>query len=54
MVKLIHSLVDIISCLGFLKPIVLAMQLCQMIVQGVYIHDSTLLQIMDKETAKKL
>ena len=47
-VKLIHALVDVISCLGYLKPIVLAMQLCQMLVQGMWINDPPLVQIMDK------
>lgn len=49
--KLVHSLVDIISSLGFLKPIVLTMQLCQMLVQGMWLDDSSLIQIMDKKSA---
>jgi hypothetical protein len=28
------------------------MQLCQMIIQGMWINDSTLIQIMDKKTAQ--
>jgi hypothetical protein len=51
MLKLIHSSVDIISSLGYLKPIILTMQLCQMLIQGMWITDSTLVQIMDKKLA---
>lgn len=51
MLRLIHSLVDIISSLGYLKPIILTMQLCQMLIQGMWITDSTLVQIMDKKLA---
>ncbi len=52
--KLIHSLVDIISSLGYLKPIILTMQLCQMLIQGMWITDSTLVQIMDKKLAQSI
>jgi len=51
MLRLIHSLVDIISSLGYLKPIILTMQLCQMLIQGMWITDSTLVQIMEKKLA---
>ena len=52
--RLVHSLVDIISSLGYLKPIIMTMQLCQMVVQGMWITDSTLIQIMDKKTVMLL
>lgn len=53
-IKLVHSLVDIVSSFGYLKPIILTMQLCQMLVQAMWINDSPLIQIMDKSLAKTL
>jgi pre-mRNA-splicing helicase BRR2 len=53
-VRLIHSLVDIISSFGYLKPIILTMQLCEMLIQAMWINDSPLMQIMDKSLAKTL
>ena len=54
LLRLVHSLVDIISSLGFLKPIILTIQLCQMLVQGMWITDSTLVQMMDKNLAQRI
>ena len=53
-VKLCHALVDIISSFGYLKPLILTMQLSQMLVQAIYIGDSKLLQVMDKELCEKI
>lgn len=43
--KLLQSLVDVISSQGWLKPALAAMELSQMIVQGLWDKDSPLLQI---------
>ena len=48
-VKLCHALVDIISSFGYLKPLILTMQLSQLLVQGLWIGDSKLLQIMERD-----
>jgi len=53
-VRLIHSLVDIISSFGYLKPLILTMQLCEMLIQAMWANDSPLIQIMDKNLAKTL
>jgi hypothetical protein len=53
-VRLTHALVDVISSFGFLKPLILCMQFCQMLIQGMWINDSPLLQVMDKATATLL
>lgn len=53
-VKLTHSLVDVISSFGHLKPLIFCMQFCQMLVQGMWINDSPLLQFLDKATVKIL
>lgn len=53
-VKLCHALVDIISSFGFLKPLILTMQLSQMLVQALWINDSKLLQVMDQELCHKV
>lgn len=45
---------DIISSFGFLKPLILSMQLCQMIIQALWVNDSRLLQLMDSQTAALL
>lgn len=50
-VKLIQALVDIIYSFGYLKPLILCMQLSQMIVQAMDITDSKLLQVMDSDLA---
>jgi preprotein translocase subunit Sec63 len=50
-VKLTHALVDVISSLGYLKPLIFCMQLCQMLVQAMWIDDYALMQILDKPTA---
>jgi pre-mRNA-splicing helicase BRR2 len=44
-IKLIQALVDVTSSQGWLKPALLAMELSQMVVQGVWERDSPLLQI---------
>eukprot|EP00607_Mallomonas_marina_P009084 CAMPEP_0182419832 /NCGR_PEP_ID=MMETSP1167-20130531/4187_1 /TAXON_ID=2988 /ORGANISM="Mallomonas Sp, Strain CCMP3275" /LENGTH=663 /DNA_ID=CAMNT_0024594943 /DNA_START=1322 /DNA_END=3313 /DNA_ORIENTATION=- len=43
--KLVQSLVDVISSQGWLRPALAAMELSQMIVQGLWDRDSPLLQI---------
>lgn len=44
-IKLLQALVDVVSSLGWLRPALAAMELCQMIVQGLWDKDSVLLQI---------
>lgn len=53
-VRLTHALVDVISSLGYLKPLIFCMQFCQMLVQAMWVNESPLLQVMDKATAKVL
>ena len=53
-VRLTHALVDVISSLGHLKPLIFCMQFCQMLVQAMWINESPLLQVLDKATAKLL
>lgn len=53
-VKLTHALVDVISSLGHLKPLIFCMQFCQMLVQAMWINESPLLQVLDKPTVKVL
>lgn len=53
-VRLLHGLVDIVSSLTFLKPLIMTMQLCQMLIQAMWINESPLLQVMDKALADKL
>lgn len=36
-VKLLHSLVDIVSSLTYLRPLIMTMQLCQMLIQAMWI-----------------
>ena len=56
-VKLLQALVDVISSQGWLKPALAAMELSQMVVQGVWARDpaSVLLQIphFTKDTAQR-
>ena len=53
-VRLAHALVDVISSLGHLKPLIFCMQFCQMLVQGMWVHDSPLMQILDKKLVQVL
>lgn len=53
-VRLTHALVDVISSIGYLKPLIFCMQFCQMLVQAMWINQSPLLQIVDKQTVKVL
>ena len=53
-VKLTHALVDVISSLGHLKPLIFCMQFCQMVVQAMWINESPLMQILDRATVKIL
>jgi hypothetical protein len=53
-VRITHALVDVISSFGFLKPLILCMQFCQMLIQGMWINDSPLLQIVDKSVSQTL
>lgn len=54
-VKLLQALVDVISSQGWLKPAIAAMELSQMIVQGMWDKDSALLQLphADKATVER-
>lgn len=53
-VKLTHALVDVISSLGHLRPLIFCMQFCQMLVQAMWINESPLMQILDRQTVKVL
>lgn len=53
-IRLTHALVDVISSCGHLKPLMLCMQFCQMLVQGMWINESPLLQILDRPTVRLL
>jgi len=50
-VRLLHALVDIISSFGYLKPLILTMQLCEMLVQAMWVTDSPLLQVVERPYA---
>ncbi|KAJ5078160.1 u5 small nuclear ribonucleoprotein helicase [Anaeramoeba ignava] len=43
--RLLHAMVNVISTLGFLKPALTAMELCQMCVQALFATDSVLKQL---------
>ncbi len=53
-VRICQALVDIISSFSYLKPLILSMQLCQMLIQAVWIGDSKLLQVMDRSLVEVL
>lgn len=53
-VRVCQALVDIISSFSYLKPLILSMQLCQMLVQAMWVNDSKLLQVMDRGLAEVL
>eukprot|EP01029_Cantina_marsupialis_P030669 TRINITY_DN838_c0_g1_i3.p1 TRINITY_DN838_c0_g1~~TRINITY_DN838_c0_g1_i3.p1 ORF type:complete len:2186 (-),score=829.25 TRINITY_DN838_c0_g1_i3:132-6689(-) len=44
-VRLLQAMVDVIASNGWMKPVLATMELCQMIVQGLWKRDSPLLQI---------
>jgi len=44
-INLIQAIVDVISSNGWLKPALAAMELCQMVVQGLWNKDNVLMQI---------
>ncbi|KAK8792756.1 hypothetical protein WA158_004920 [Blastocystis sp. Blastoise] len=52
--RLLQCLVDIISSSSYLKPVLATIELCQMIVQGMWAEDSRLLQLphFDKDRAQ--
>lgn len=54
-VRLLHAMVDVIASLGWLSPVLVAMEMCQMVVQGMWDKDSPLLQLphMSPELAKR-
>lgn len=49
--RVCQALVDIISSFSYLKPLILSMQLCQMLIQGMWVNDSKLIQVMDRQLA---
>lgn len=55
-VRLSRAMVDIISSAGWLNPAIAAIELCQMLVQGVWDSDSALLQLphIDRKRANLL
>lgn len=53
-VRLLHALVDIISSFRYLKPLILTMQLCQMLIQAMWLTDSPLLQVVERQCADNL
>jgi pre-mRNA-splicing helicase BRR2 len=55
-IKLVHSMVDVISSHGYLKPALLTMELSQMIVQAMWVTKSPLLQLpfIDADTVEEL
>lgn len=54
--RLIRSLVDVVSSAGWLKPALSAMELCQMIVQGMWDSDPWLAQLphLDSQLVQRL
>lgn len=55
-VHLLKAMVDVISSGGWLKPAIAAIELCQMLIQGVWDSDSALMQLphIDRERASLL
>ncbi|PKA59387.1 DEAD-box ATP-dependent RNA helicase ISE2, chloroplastic [Apostasia shenzhenica] len=53
--RLLQAMVDVISSNGWCKPALLAMEMCQMVTQGLWAGDSQLLQLphFTKELAKR-
>lgn len=47
--RVCQALVDIISSFGFLSLLIKSMKLCEMLIQALWIGDSQLLQIMDRQ-----
>jgi len=56
MPKLTCALVDVCASLGFVKPLLYAMEMSQMVIQGQWSHDSPLIQIpyITREYADKI
>src|SRR5947208_1500755 len=54
-IRLLHAMIDVISSSGWLSCALAAMELCQMITQGLWDRDSVFLQIphFTKELAEK-
>jgi pre-mRNA-splicing helicase BRR2 len=44
-VRLLHAIVDILSSKNHLAACILAMEMCQMVVQGMYAKDPLLMQV---------
>lgn len=55
-VRLLRSMVDVISSAGWLKPAIIAVELSQMLIQGVWVSDPNVMQLphIDKEIATSL
>ncbi|PKI35753.1 hypothetical protein CRG98_043911 [Punica granatum] len=44
-IRLLHALVDVVATSGWLSPALLAMEMCQMVTQGMWEKDAVLLQL---------
>ena len=52
--KLTHAMIDVVSSLGYLRAVIYCTQFCQMLVQAMWIHESALLQVLDRHTVTVL
>ena len=50
-IRLVNALVDVISSLGHLKPLIFCMQFSEMLVQAMWVNESPLMQVLDRKTA---
>ena len=47
----LQAIVDVISSSGWLRPALAAMEMCQMVTQGMWERDSVLMQVRVRKTA---
>ncbi|PKI68194.1 hypothetical protein CRG98_011393 [Punica granatum] len=54
-IRLLHALVDVVATSGWLSPVLLAMEVCQMVTQGMWEKDPVLLQVphFNRELARR-